>query len=94
MQEKCFDNFHFAHPGLNTISDFSSVMQPLFKTVFTLAKKNRNLRNTHDLLLPKLISGQLDMKDLDIETGESLVETETLPFILEIPTQSERLPMP
>ena len=76
MQEKCFDNFHFAHPGLNTISDFSSVMQPLFKTVFTLAKKNRNLRTTRDLLLPKLISGQLDVEDLDIETGEAVTMTE------------------
>jgi type I restriction enzyme S subunit len=28
--------------------------------------KNQNLRKTRDLLLPKLISGQLDVEELDI----------------------------
>jgi type I restriction enzyme S subunit len=74
VQEKCFDKFCFAHPDGKTLSKFSAVMQPLFRQVFTLAKKNRNLRTTRDLLLPKLISGQLDVEELDIDTGEPLVE--------------------
>jgi len=28
---------------------------------------NQNLRKTRDLLLPKLISGQLDVEELDIK---------------------------
>lgn len=42
-----------------------------------LRKKNDNLRTTRDLLLPKLISGQLDVEDLDIDvsmTAEELTE--------------------
>ena len=42
-----------------------------------LRKKNDNLRTTRDLLLPKLISGQLDVEDLDIDvsmTAEELAE--------------------
>lgn len=35
----------------------------------TLMKKNHNLRTTRDLLLPKLISGELDVEDIDIDTG-------------------------
>jgi type I restriction enzyme S subunit len=42
-----------------------------------LRSKNENLRKTRDLLLPKLISGQFDVEDLDIEIGEPLVEAET-----------------
>ena len=32
-----------------------------------LQKKNANLRQTRDLLLPKLISGEIDVSDLDID---------------------------
>jgi len=70
VQEKCFDNFHFAHPDPKTLSEFASFMQPVFRSVFTLAKKNANLRNTRDLLLPKLISGQLDVEHIDIDLGD------------------------
>ena len=36
------------------------------------SEKNHSLRKTRDLLLPKLISGQLDVEDLDIDTGEAV----------------------
>ncbi|WP_333414386.1 hypothetical protein [Microcoleus sp. w2-18aC4] len=39
---------------------------PLFFQVQNLLLKNANLRQTHDLLLPKLISGELDVENLDI----------------------------
>lgn len=37
----------------------------------TLRLKNANRRQTRDLLLPKLISGELDVSDLDIDIPES-----------------------
>ena len=37
--------------------------------ILNLRTKNTNLRTTRDLLLPKLISGKLDVEDLDIESG-------------------------
>ncbi len=77
VQEKCFNSFFFAHPDKKTLSDFASLMQPLFENIFTVAKKNRNLRTTRDLLLPKLISGQVDVEDLDIDVGEPLAEAAT-----------------
>jgi type I restriction enzyme S subunit len=74
VQEKCFDNFFFAHPDPKSLSAFAEFMRPLFKNVFALSKKNANLRKTRDLLLPKLISGQLDVEDLAIETYEAITE--------------------
>lgn len=44
------------------------------REISTLRRKADNLRQTRDLLLPKLISGQLDVEELYIETGEPLAE--------------------
>jgi type I restriction enzyme S subunit len=41
-----------------------------------LQKEEPKLRRTRDLLLPKLISGQLDVEELDIDIGEPLAEAE------------------
>ena len=45
-----------------------SVLETLITLKETLEKKNTNLRLTRDLLLPKLISGEIDIFDLDIDT--------------------------
>ena len=39
--------------------------------LYSLKRKNLILKQTRDLLLPKLISGELDISDLDIEIPES-----------------------
>lgn len=41
------------------------------------ARRIANLRRTRDLLLPKLISGELDVEHLDIDTGDPLMEATT-----------------
>ena len=57
--------------------EFTELIVPLFDEMFLLNRKNRNLRTTRDLLLPKLISGQIDVEDLDIDTLEPLADDET-----------------
>lgn len=61
---------------LRVISPPSNILKrtmPVFldeeAQVQNLRKKNENLRATRDLLLPKLISGQLDVEDIDIDLG-------------------------
>jgi type I restriction enzyme, S subunit len=50
-----------------THTSFDFVMaNPLFQQITLLEHKNQNLRKTLDLLLPKLISGEIDVSDLDI----------------------------
>ena len=50
------------------LSSFEEIVEPILNELFTLAKKNNILRRTRDLLLPKLISGEVDMSELDIDT--------------------------
>ena len=51
-----------------TTERFSDFVIPLFQQIAMLKQKNHNLRQTRDLLLPKLISGELDVSELDINT--------------------------
>jgi len=67
VQEACFDKYLFAHPDPKTVSMFAEQIAPIFRCVHTLSRKNDNLRRTRDLLLPKLISGELDVSELDIK---------------------------
>jgi type I restriction enzyme S subunit len=62
------------HPPPELLADFNASFGGMESQMRVLMRKNRNLRTTRDLLLPKLISGQLDVGELDIETGEPLVE--------------------
>jgi type I restriction enzyme, S subunit len=53
-------------PDIALAREFVNRVNPLFKQITLLEHKNQNLRKTRDLLLPKLISGEIDVSDLDI----------------------------
>ena len=57
-------------PPIALQEHFRDLVAPLFLEISTLGHKNTTLRRTHDLLLPKLISGELDVSELDINIGE------------------------
>jgi type I restriction enzyme S subunit len=59
VQEGCFDKFLFAHPDHKTLAAFAKLVSPLFRMVQLLADKNANLRRTRDLLLPRLVAGEV-----------------------------------
>ncbi|NBO93256.1 MAG: restriction endonuclease subunit S [Planctomycetia bacterium] len=63
----------FVLPSQDVLTSFENQCSTLFSALRNLRKRNDNLRTTRDLLLPKLISGQLDVEDLDIDTGENAV---------------------
>ena len=48
---------------------FSDFATSIFQQTEALQQRNRNLRQTRDLLLPKLISGEIDVFELDIDTN-------------------------
>ncbi len=64
VREACFDAFRLPQPDEQTLCAFSAITKPMFQLVYSLSKKNTNLRTTRDLLLPKLISGELDVSAL------------------------------
>jgi type I restriction enzyme S subunit len=41
----------------------------MLDSIRNIQRRNIVLRSTRDLLLPKLISGKLDVEDLDIDVG-------------------------
>jgi len=44
------------------------MIKPFFALVMKMKDKIEVLKHTRDLLLPKLISGKLDVSELEIET--------------------------
>ncbi|MGB9939084.1 restriction endonuclease subunit S [Methanosarcina sp.] len=56
-------------PPKNMVEEFNSDIKPIFNQISILFFKNQNLRKTRDLLLPRLISGEIDVSELDIDVG-------------------------
>lgn len=51
-------------PADDVLETFNSIVEPIYNLEIGLRKKNFNLRVQRDLLLPKLVSGELDVSDL------------------------------
>ena len=56
-------------PDVAAMSSFSAAVKPLMEQIHNQQRQNQKLRQTRDLLLPKLISGELDVEKLDIVVG-------------------------
>ena len=54
-------------PAENVLTKFEGLVEGFFAATRNLQERNKKLRETRDLLLPKLISGELDVSDLDIQ---------------------------
>jgi type I restriction enzyme S subunit len=61
VQQKCFDSFMVAKPPKILLEKFADIVSPMFKITHALALKNANLRQTRDLLLPRLVSGEIEV---------------------------------
>ena len=51
-------------PTENLLKIFQNFVNEIFKATKNLRLKNDNLRQTRDLLLPRLISGEIDVENL------------------------------
>lgn len=54
------------HPSHPLVQEFCRWVQPLFTTIFTNCAENMKLSKLRDTLLPKLMSGELDLSELDL----------------------------
>ena len=59
-------------PPNNLIDIYHDYVSSLFRLTLNLQLKNEILKHTRDLLLPKLISGELDVSNLDITLPEEV----------------------
>ncbi|MCR4651095.1 MAG: restriction endonuclease subunit S [Lachnospiraceae bacterium] len=53
-------------PDENQLNDFNSIVVPLIMQITNLTEENKRLAELRDTLLPKLMSGELDISDIDI----------------------------
>ena len=68
VQERCFDGYLVVQPTDAALTRFTAVVRPMFQQARQLQLKITNLRRTRDLLLPRLMSGQIDLPlDLDVQ---------------------------
>ena len=63
VQEACFDQFFLAQPPRELLSYFDALIGPSFELSQVLHQRIDKLRKTRDLLLPRLLSGQLSIED-------------------------------
>ncbi len=62
-----FKRIEILSPPTEVVSAFEKIIAPLFKKMESLLKSNAKLKGLRDALLPRLISGKLDVENLDIE---------------------------
>ena len=74
------ENFELLVPSIDLVQRFSYFVSPFVNDVDNMILRNKALRRTRDLLLPKLISGELDVSELDIHSleGENNLAEPTL----------------
>ena len=53
-------------PSMAELQSFDSIVQPVFSQIRNLRSENDKLANIRDTLLPRLMSGELDVSALDL----------------------------
>ncbi len=71
---------NFLLPPTNLQEAFAVFVSPMHRNVMQMLIKNTNLRQTRDLLLPKLISGVVDVERLDIHVEGETYESDSNKF--------------
>ena len=59
VQDTCFEKFMVLTPPRTLLSLFSEAVEPVFQQIKVLHAQNQKLRAARDLLLPRLMSGEI-----------------------------------
>ncbi|WP_367863651.1 restriction endonuclease subunit S [Pseudomonas guariconensis] len=68
LSAKDLQKLHVVVPEKAVLDAASSFLEPLYDLEMKLRRKNANLRAQRDLLIPKLISGEIDVSDIPMPT--------------------------
>ncbi len=63
VKQSDFDAAKITLPPGQMLEEFSEIIEPMLRLTHALERKNANLRTQRDLLLPKLISGEIDVSE-------------------------------
>ncbi len=69
LNQKNLKTIPFSASGYNTPAAFERVVEPLFQLLRRNSEENRTLAQTRDLLLPKLMSGEIRLQDAEKAVG-------------------------
>lgn len=61
-----FDAFRFSMPSNSILDKFDAVTQPIYNKIVSNSLENTRLASLRDALLPKLMSGEIDVSNVDI----------------------------
>ncbi|WP_296641399.1 restriction endonuclease subunit S [Roseinatronobacter sp.] len=67
VKQSDFEASEFILPERRLIEAFDRTVEPMLRYVHKLDQKNANLRAQRDLLLPKLVSGEIDVSGAEAE---------------------------
>lgn len=66
ITRRAFKRFPFTLPSREVLDQFGKLVHPLEGEIASAEQHNRALAATRDLLLPRLVTGRLDIDDLDL----------------------------
>ncbi len=66
LGKRHLEEIHIAEPPSRLLVAATKHFGPVFELELNLRKQNRALREARDLLLPRLVSGELDVSELDL----------------------------
>lgn len=70
VQNGCFENYKIAVPTHDIAEKFCKIVKPMFTFAYKLRDRNNYLVDSRDLLIPRLLSGEIDVSELSIDVEE------------------------
>lgn len=64
--KKDFDAFEITLPDASTLDDFDALTTPMMRVIVSNCFENKRLAALRDILLPKLMSGEIDVSDIQL----------------------------
>lgn len=77
LSQEIIKSYSLFLPHMELIDRFAELVQPLHSEIKSLMLRNMSLKKSRDLLLPRLISGKLEVENLDIAFPPGMEEEAT-----------------
>ena len=74
LSKKAVDDFKLVYPKKENIFKFNGIIKPIVYSQRSLIRENKKLEEIRDSLLPRLMSGEIDLSELDL--GGEVLEDE------------------
>lgn len=88
-----FEAMRVATPHNELLARYHELVAPMFSQIANLSRQIRNLRQTRDLLLPRLLSGTIDVSDADFSNSSERDKKSTVVAITATQTLSTAVPV-